>query len=148
MRAVTWLLPTSLVLVTSGATGEETRTIDHSRLRLSDAVPSVPAAMADIDLGPAPPPGGARLVGRDEMIVAIRRAGLYANTTRLPAVVRVTSASRRIPSAELAALAAAAIAKSLRPGVALRAVEGAPDIVVAPRAEVRGAAISAVPYHK
>jgi hypothetical protein len=122
MRLLAWL-PLVTTLVTNIASGEETRTVDHARMRLADLVPSVPASMADIDLGPSPPPGGTRLVGRDEMIVAIRRAGAFANTTRLPSSIRAVAASRRIPSSELTALAAAEIAKHLRPGVELKKTE-------------------------
>src|SRR5579864_4273911 len=131
MRALTWL-PLALVVVggearggDSAARGDgEARTVDHARICLADAVPSVPSAMADVDLGPAPPPGGSRIVGRDEMIVAIRRAGLYPNTTLLPASVRVTSAARRITSAQFVSLAAPVISRCLRPGVELKTVEG------------------------
>jgi len=147
MRPLAWL-PLVTTLVTNIAWGEETRTLDHARMRLADLVPSVPASMADIDLGPSPPPGGSRLVGRDEMIVAIRRAGAFANTTRLPSSIRAVAASRRIPSSELTALAAVEIAKHLRPGVELKKVEDAPDVVVVPGATVQSASVSFIPYQK
>jgi len=147
MRALGWL-PLVAILATNVASSEETRTIDHARMRLGDLVPTVPVSMADIDLGPSPPPGGSRLVGRDEMIVAIRRAGAFANTTRLPASIRAVAASRRIPSSELTALAAAEIAKHLRPGVELKKVEDAPDVVVVPGATVQSASVSFIPYQR
>src|SRR5579872_3041809 len=160
MRALTWL-PLALIVVGGEARGDtvsgaarvvhddvDGRVVDRARLRLGDAVPSVPASMADVDLGPAPPTGGSRLVGRDEMIAAIRRAGLYPNTTPLPVSVRVTSAARRITPAEFASLAAPAISKCLRPGVELKTVEGTTDFLVTPRAEARCASVSGVPYQK
>ena len=160
MRALTWL-PLALLVVGGVARGDDSprgarggredvegRTVDHARLLLGDAVPTVPASMADLDLGPSPPPGGSRLVGRDEMIAAIRRAGLYPNTTLLPSTVRVTSAARHITSTQLATMAAPVISKCLRPGIELKAVEGTSDLVVAPRAEARCASVSGVPYQK
>jgi len=147
MRSLGWL-PLVLTFVTQSASGEEVRTVEHARMRLVDLVPTVPASMADIDLGPSPPPGGSRLVGREELIVAIRRVGAFANTTRLPASIRAVAASRRIGSSELTALATAEIAKHLRPGVQLKRVEDAPDVVVVPGAKVQSASVSFIPYQK
>jgi hypothetical protein len=147
MRTLAWL-PVVVTLISSVASGDEVRTVDHARIRLADLVPTVPGSMADIDLGPAPPPGGSRLVGRDEMIVAIRRAGAFANITRLPVSIRAVGASRRIPSAELTAMAAAEVVKHLRTGVVLKKVEDAPDVVVAPSAKVESASVSFIPYQK
>jgi hypothetical protein len=147
MRALGWL-PLILTIAASAASGDEARIVDHARMRLGDIVPTVPAPMADIDLGPSPPPGGSRLVGREEMIAAIRRSGAFANTTRLPASIRAVGASRRIPSSELTTLAGAEIAKHLRPGVKLKRVEDAPDLVVVPDAKVRSASVAFIPYQK
>ena len=149
MRALSWL-PFTLLVVCGAARADEidARTVDHARVTLGDAVPSVPASMADVDLGPSPPPGGSRLLGRDEMIAAIRRAGLYPNTTLLPVAVRVTSAARRISSAQFASMATPIISRCLRQGVELKAVEGTTDLLVAPRAEARCASVSGVPYAK
>jgi Chaperone for flagella basal body P-ring formation len=147
MRALSWL-PLVLALATRPAFGEDVRTVNQGRIHLGDLVPTVPASMADIDLGPSPPPGGSRLVGRDEMIVAIRHAGAFPNTTRLPTAVRAVAASRRIASSELRAMAAEEIPKHLRSGVELKKVEDAPDVVVVPGATVRGASVSFIPYQK
>jgi hypothetical protein len=147
MRRIVWL-PLVLTFAATTAAAEDVRTVDHARMRLGDLVPTVPVAMADIDLGPAPPPGGSRLVAREELIAAIRRAGAFANTTRLPASIRAVAASRRIPSSELATLASAEIAKHLRPGVELKKVDDVPDVVVVPGATVHGASVSFIPYQK
>jgi hypothetical protein len=147
MRVLGWL-PVVLSLATTVASAEDVRTVEHARLRLADLVPTVPSSMADIDLGPAPPPGGSRLVGRDEMIVAIRRSGAYANTVRLPVSVRAIGASRRLSSSELTALATVEIAKHLRPGVELKKVEDAADLIVSPGAKVDSATVAFIPYQK
>jgi hypothetical protein len=147
MRALGWL-PLVTILVANTAVGEDVRTVDHARMRLGDLVPTVPPAMADIDIGPSPPPGGSRLIGREEIINAIRRSGSFANTTRLPASVRAVGASRRIPSAELTALATLEIPKHLRQGVELKKVEDTADVVVPPRAQIRSASVSFIPYQK
>lgn len=147
MRVLPWL-PLVLVLATRPALGEDVHTVSQGRIHLGDVVPTVPASMADIDMGPSPPPGGSRLIGRDEMIAAIRHAGAFPNATRLPTSVRAVTASRRITSAELKALAAPEIAKHLRPGVELKRVEDAPDVVVVPGATVQTASVSFIPYQK
>lgn len=141
-------LPLLVVLATGVAAADETRVVARARIHFSDVVSNAPTEMGDVDLGLAPPPGGSRIVTREELIAAVRRNGFYPNTVRLPTLVRVTSASKRISSAELEAMARPEISKQLRAGISLKKIEDAPDLVVTPGASVRKASVAFVPYQK
>lgn len=82
------------------------------RVHLVDVLPGAPREAADADLGPAPPPGGTRVVDRAEIVRALRERGV-AEPKRLPASVRVVRKMRRLGARDLDALARTAVADKL-----------------------------------
>jgi hypothetical protein len=81
------------------ARGEPTRTVDASRILVVDVVSS--AGSTDVELGPAPPPGGSRLVERREVEARIRESGGEPKNLDMPAVVRVVRAARHMSPTDL-----------------------------------------------
>jgi hypothetical protein len=137
-----------LVAFPFAASAQAVRTVDRARVRLADVIDAAPAALAEVDLGPAPPPGGTRVLSRDEIVQGLRRAGHEPGALKLPASVRVVGASRAIGPEELASLARAAIEKQLPAGVTLGRVEPSTTVVVPPRATVRSARLPRPPRQK
>jgi hypothetical protein len=86
----------------SGGARAEVRqvAVASSRVRLGDVLAAAPAGAADLDLGPAPPPGGSRLLTRDELRRALEGSGAGAGL-KLPEAVRVVRKTRRLSGAEL-----------------------------------------------
>jgi hypothetical protein len=93
------------------------------RVTLGDLVPALPEALRALDLGPAPAPGGSRLVTRDELKKAIADAkGIEPKT--LPAQVRVVRKMRKLDAMTLESEARRAINKrGLSRGATLAAVK-------------------------
>jgi hypothetical protein len=129
------------------ARAEPTRTVDHARILLGDVV-SAPVELADLDLGPAPPPGGSRLFGKSDLEKTLRERGVDLSKLTLPASIRVVGASRHIAPGKLAELATPAIEKELPPGVVLTSVRASYEIVVPPGAEVKSAQIAKIVRQK
>ena len=93
LSLIGFLLATSVSL---SASAEALRTIDSSRIRLSDVSDGYDEGeLASLDLGPAPPPGNSRLLSRGEVEDQLRAAGDDTKSLRMPAVLRVKSASKR-----------------------------------------------------
>ncbi|MFO0592820.1 MAG: flagella basal body P-ring formation protein FlgA [Polyangiaceae bacterium] len=92
------------------------------RVHLADVVPTVPAAVASADLGPAPAPGGSRFVTQDELRSAAAGAGAKVIAS-LPATVKVTRKMKKLTAAEVDKETRKAIlAVGLRRGVTIAAV--------------------------
>jgi hypothetical protein len=119
------------------ARAEPTRTLDHARILLGDVVPTAPEGLADLDLGPAPPPGGSRLLTKPDLERQLRDRGVDISKLSIPAAVRVLGAARHISPAKMAELAAPFIEKELPPGVTLSSVRASYEVVVPPGAEVK-----------
>ena len=130
------------------AAADAPRVVERSRLRVSDVVPQAPAEIADVDLGPAPPPGGTRVVAREEVEEKIRDAGLEVARVRIPAAVRLVGASRRIAAAELNELCQAELVKVLPAGITIVKANAAREIVVSPSATLREAKVPRPPRQK
>lgn len=126
----------ALSALAGAALAEPIRLIDGSRVHLSDLADNLSDEFAQVDLGPAPPPGGSRLFARDDLRRELRAQGLDAARIKLPDVVRVQSASRRFAPADLDALVRARLTSALPPGVALRELKIAKGIVASPRITV------------
>jgi hypothetical protein len=93
------LLGTSVALP---ASAELERTIDTSRIRLSDVSDGYDdGELASLDLGPAPPPGNSRLLSRGEVEEQLHAAGDDAKNLRMPSSLRVKSAAKRWSADEL-----------------------------------------------
>ncbi len=87
----------------AGAAGAESeRTIDTSRIRLSDVSDGYDdGELANLDLGPAPPPGSSKLLSRSEVEDQLHAAGDNAKNLRMPGSLRVKSAAKRWTADEL-----------------------------------------------
>jgi hypothetical protein len=105
--------------------------IASTRVTLADLVPSVGAALGAVDLGAAPPPGGSRLVTRDELAKAAADAGA-PRSLRLPASVRVVRRMRKLSAAETEKLVRdALVGPALPRGVTIAAVRAPARLDVA-----------------
>jgi hypothetical protein len=121
------------------ASAEPVRVVDHARLSLGDIIANPPEGTADLDLGPAPPPGSSRLLTHDELERQLRGRGLDLSKISIPASIRIVAAARRISPDKLSELAAPLIEKLLPPGVKLTSVRASYEVVVPPRTEVQSA---------
>ncbi len=135
-------------LVPALSFADTAHTVERSRLRVGDVVSSASAEIAEVDLGPAPPPGGSRVVARDEVQDKIRGAGYEVGTLVIPQTVRIVSASRHITPGELNELCGSELVKVLPPGISLVKAKAPRAIVVSPGATVRGAKITRPPRQK
>ncbi|HKQ70263.1 MAG TPA: flagella basal body P-ring formation protein FlgA [Polyangiaceae bacterium] len=140
-----WFLALLLPLT---ADAEGARTIQRSRILVKDVVQAAPEGIADVDLGPAPPPGGSRLVSRTEVESHLRERGIETAKLVIPASVRIATAARRIAPGELGELAKPAIEQKLPRGVTLTKAEPTFEVVVPLSAVVRGAEIPRPPRQK
>jgi len=137
----------ALVLPLS-AVAEPTQSIDHARLLAGDVVKAAPAGIAEIDLGPAPPPGGSRLLTKNEIEHMLRQRGVDTTKLTIPASIRVVAAAKRVTPGELTALVTPAIVQTLPPGVALTKVQPTYEVVVPPSATVGPVEIPRHPRQK
>ena len=142
------LLPLLALLVPLAARADATRVVEGARLRVVDLVPDAGAEAGAVDLGPAPPPGGSRLVDRAEVLRHVRDAGIDAKRLRVPQVVRVVGAARHLSADEVTKLTRGAIERALPPGVTVVRSAATREIVVPPRAEVREATVPRAPRQK
>jgi hypothetical protein len=112
------------------------REVDDTRLHVKDIVSGATDELGNVDLGPAPPPGASRLMGRNEIEASIQRAGQSAKGIKIPESIRVVRASRTVYPEELTSMVSPHIEKNLRPGISLKKMDPAREIVVSPRATV------------
>ncbi len=139
----------ALALLSSGTVwGEVARTVDHVRLTIKDILPVAPEGIANLDFGPAPPPGVSRVVTRTEIQDWLQARGVDSRKLAIPDRVRVSTAGRRIPITELTELAWQAVGKALPAGVTLSAVKPGFDVLVPARAEVGGVKMPKAPRQK
>lgn len=141
-----WFLLLSMVPALSWA--DTARTIEHARVRVADVVTDAPDDVAAVDLGPAPPPGGSRVVARFEVEDRIRSAGFETAQLRIPQAVRLVGASRRIAPPELNELCSSELVKVLPAGVTVVKADAAREIVVTPGATVRQVKVPRPPRQK
>jgi hypothetical protein len=131
-------------LAPRAARSEPIRTIDSPRILVVDVVSA--ADGGDVELGPAPPPGGSRLVERREVEARLRESGGTAAKLDMPAVVRVVRAARRMTPTELHAEAEPVLTAALPMGVSLVSLQFSRGIVVPPHAAVRKASVPKLPH--
>ena len=127
----------SLLALAANAAPEPKVTLSRPRIVVGDVVARAGLPVARIDLGAAPPPGGSRVLGRDEIERAIRQAGASPAGLAIPATVRVESAAIRTSASELAEVLRPAIAKQLTTGVSLVKIEPMGELLLPPRAQLR-----------
>jgi len=115
---------------------------------VGDVLVSAPPGIAEIDIGPAPPPGGNRLLVRAEIELVLRRRGVDTTKLVIPASVRIVSASKRVSPSELEAMVTPLILKNLPAGVTLTKVHPGYDVVVPPNATVGSADVPRPPRQR
>ncbi len=135
MRRVSFLalLLAALLCTATAAARKPVRQVQISSLRvtLPDVVPGLGSQFADVDLGPAPAPGGSRLVTRAAMKKALKRQQVHG-ITKLPSAVRVVRKMRKLDKAALTKITKKAIAKHGLPrGVSLSVVRARGGVSVA-----------------
>lgn len=114
---------------------EPLRTIDAHRVRVADVVAGAAPEIAELDLGPAPPPGSSRLFARDDLARELRSQGVDPGNVKLPTLIRVQSAARRFSPSEIAELVRPHLLNALPPGVSLKELKITRGIVASPRIE-------------
>jgi hypothetical protein len=131
-----------LLLITKVGWAETEHLIDAPRIRLGDVVPSVPVSVASDDLGPAPPPGGSRLLSFLELNRILRKHGLSPSLTES---VRVVRAMRERNSDQLQAWFGPEIERAMPAGASLVRMETPRTLRVAPSATVVAVRIGKLP---
>jgi Chaperone for flagella basal body P-ring formation len=117
------------------------------RIELAELVPNAPEALRDLDVGPAPPPGGTALLDRDGVLSQLRSAGADPKTISLPKLLRVIGASRRWSPPEVTAFVRDAVEAALPRGVTLTHLEAKMPLVAAPDAAAGHAEVPKPPKH-
>ena len=138
MNKFTLLIALSLTTSVSSPLWAETlRTIDSSRIHLSDVSDGYDeGALASLDLGPAPPPGNSRLLSRSEVSDQLRAAGDDARSLRMPNAVRVRSAAKRWSPDELRDVFTPKVVEALPPGVTFKSSKFGRALVTSPNVSV------------
>ena len=126
-------LALAFIALPGTALAEPVRVIDGSRIHLSDLTDVQGDELAQVDLGPAPPPGGSRVFAREDLRRELRAQGVDTARLKLPEMVRVQSASRRFSPAEIDALVRARVSSALPSGVSLTELKISKGIVASPR---------------
>jgi hypothetical protein len=119
--------------------------VTGGRVELGEIVPTAPEALRELDLGPAPPPGGTALLDRDGVFSQIRSAGADPKTVPLPKLLRVVGASKRWSPPEVTAFVQGAVEAALPRGVALTHLEAKTPLVAAPDASAGHAEVPKPP---
>ncbi len=92
------------------------------RVRVGDVLPDAPPDAAAVDLGPAPAPGGTRLIEREAILRALRERQA-TEPARIPESIRVSRRTRTLTAAEVERLVRDALPPERLPrGAALTAV--------------------------
>jgi hypothetical protein len=126
-----------LALEVLGASGEALSkgpipevAVARTRVCVADLVPHASPEIAQLDLGPAPAPGGARVVTREELRRAIEEARSKM-PPRLPAAVRVVRKMTRLMPADLDRITRKAMDSApLGRGATLSAVKATSTVMV------------------
>jgi hypothetical protein len=130
------------------ASAELTQSIEHGRVLVGDLVKAAPEGLAEIDLAPAPPPGGSRLFTKAEIEQMLRQRGVDTKGLAIPASIRVVGAAKRLSQAELTTLVTPVIMQNLPRGVALTKVAPSYEVVVPPSSTVGNVDIPRHPRQK
>lgn len=118
------------------ARAEPQHLVESARLRLSDLIQTSDPELAEIDLGPAPPPGSSRLFARAEIRRILESFGTDAQRVSLPASIRILSAGRRFSPSELQSLVEPRVRAALPSGVTLKSLRAARPVLASPRIQV------------
>jgi len=129
-------LVVALLCFSGVGSADPVKTVDVSRLTLGDVLDALPAEVAALDLGPAPQPGGSRLVSRDEIERTLAEHGMSSVAIKMPGSVRVVGAAKRVSPPELARLAEPSVRAALPEGVEYVKLEAGSEVTLSPRARV------------
>jgi len=105
-----------------------------ARVELGEICPTAPEAVRDMDVGPAPPPGGSVLLDRERVLAQLRAAGVDPKSVALPKLLRIVSSSRRWSPPELAEFVRGAVEAALPRGVSLTHLDVRVPLIAAPGA--------------
>lgn len=101
------------------------------RVRVGDVIRDAPATVADVDLGPAPQVGGSRVIGRAQILEAVRARDNEAHL-RLPEAVRVVRRMSSLTPGDLERMVRDALPASRLPRGATLAAVRAPRAIELP----------------
>lgn len=117
------LLTAGGLAASGGGKGRASVLVEADRVVLGDVVRSVPPAYADLDLGPAPQPGEARVLRRKDIRLRLQQARLPWQRLTLPSRVRVVRPGQTLTELDLVDLLRARLGAVLPEGGELRRVE-------------------------
>jgi hypothetical protein len=124
------------LVATAPAHAEPKRVLSSSRVRLADIAQTSDPDLAELDLGPAPPPGSSRLFARDEVLLLLKSFGASPAKISMQQTVRVSSAARRFTPRELGELVEPSLRAALPAGVTLKELRVSRPLLASPRVEV------------
>jgi hypothetical protein len=104
--------------------------IATARVHVADVLPAITGDAGALDLGPAPAPGGSRLVTRDDLRRALAEAHA-AIPAALPEAVRVIRKMRRLGALDLERLTRAALPAAMPRGATLTALRAPKSVELA-----------------
>jgi len=143
MHTFSIFLATSLFALS--AFGGDVVKLSEQRILLGAVLPDVAAGLAEVDLGPAPPPGKSRLLSYSDISYRLKSLGISASTLALPKDgVRVESIAKVFSPRELEALVRPAVESALPPGFVLRSLRVAQDWVLSPEVSVSAVDVSSL----
>jgi len=134
-------------LLAAPAFADDPLLVTGPRVELGELAPTAPEAFRDLDLGPAPPPGGTMLLERERVLAQLRSVGADPKAIPLPKILRVVGASRRWSPPEVTAFVREAVETALPRGVTLAHLEAKMPLVAAPDAAVGHAEVPKPPKH-
>lgn len=138
-------LALAFTLFTSTAAADGPRVVERARVFLGDLLENAPTALRQLDVGPAPPPGGTRTILRRDVVRALEERGIAPNAIDMPASVLVTSAARRLTGEEFSSWVRPDVLAALPEGVTLEHLVPGRSLVISPRTEVVGVRMPKLP---
>ncbi len=135
----------SLQLVDTSAAAETACVVDADRVLLADILPNVDPQLASIEVAAAPPPGGSRLVTRDELARVLERAGIRPSSVALPASIRVNAAVVRRSETDIETWVRPTVEAALPEGAILTKLSATRPMLTSPSATLAGVTLPRFP---
>lgn len=145
MRPWASILACAMAVSATSAKAETTRMLDAQRITLRDLVPEAAGALAAIDLGAAPPPGGSRLFSADDLRTAILLSHENSENLAIPASVRVVRVTRRFSERELDLLIRPTLSSLMPAGATLVTIQLPKSVLGVPNVSVGNIRIPRLP---
>lgn len=127
------LVSATVLLTAASASAKTPAKAFGAMVLVGDIIPSCPKEICSVEVVPAPPPGRERTVGKQDVVVAVERAGFAPSGLKIPPRRRVTRPSKRVSEDVLRNRILAAVQKVLPSGVFIEELGHLQDIEV-PRA--------------